>query len=283
MSVHVSSWVWKHSKATGVELLVLLSLADMAHDDGQCWPSVRQIAARCRLSERSVQDNLRAARQSCELAVLDQQGPHGTNLFQFTHFADTNNPSPSGESFNSPEICTGAPDAPPQKNVKKGVQITGRKSAPKTLLETSKEKQQQQRARAKAKGRRKPAPLSSEVVAVFSLDSVEETELGHLAREFGLDGCGTQKVREAIRQHGLGYVQEKAEIARTRPGPAGALLVAVANDWKRPRPKAVAVRKRQPLPPLEPGRVLTAAELEDSRARFALAKAAILNGKLVTV
>ena len=54
MSVHVTSAVWKSSKATGSALLVLLSLADQADDDGFCWPSVANICARTRLSRASV-------------------------------------------------------------------------------------------------------------------------------------------------------------------------------------------------------------------------------------
>ena len=35
------------------ELLVLLALADHARDDGVCWPSIRTIAAKARVEERS--------------------------------------------------------------------------------------------------------------------------------------------------------------------------------------------------------------------------------------
>lgn len=62
MSIRVMSWVWdeaptsKHS-----ELLVLLCLADHANDDGTgCWPAVRTIARRVRVSERTVQYVLRS-------------------------------------------------------------------------------------------------------------------------------------------------------------------------------------------------------------------------------
>lgn len=47
--------VWKQAPVTDPTcLLVLLSLADQANDDGVCWPSVGSIAARCRVSERTV-------------------------------------------------------------------------------------------------------------------------------------------------------------------------------------------------------------------------------------
>jgi hypothetical protein len=55
MSVACSTWVWKHSSATGTEFLVLLALADGADDEGHNhYPSQKALAAKCRISERTV-------------------------------------------------------------------------------------------------------------------------------------------------------------------------------------------------------------------------------------
>jgi hypothetical protein len=60
MSVHVTSWVLKHSEAKLGDRLVLLVLADHAKEDGSCaWPSVDTIASEARLSRRATQDCLR--------------------------------------------------------------------------------------------------------------------------------------------------------------------------------------------------------------------------------
>lgn len=60
MSVHVLSWVLKHSEETLGRRLVLLVLADHAKEDGTCsWPAVETIATEARLSERQVQYALR--------------------------------------------------------------------------------------------------------------------------------------------------------------------------------------------------------------------------------
>ena len=57
MSTLVSAWAWEQSRARGTALLVLLAIADWAEDDGSnAWPSVRTLARRTRMSERSIQD-----------------------------------------------------------------------------------------------------------------------------------------------------------------------------------------------------------------------------------
>jgi hypothetical protein len=54
MSVHITSAVWKQSKAAGNARLIMLSLADQANDDGLCWPSIDNIAKRVLLSQATV-------------------------------------------------------------------------------------------------------------------------------------------------------------------------------------------------------------------------------------
>ncbi len=46
------SKVWKESPLEGSRLLILLSLADMANDDGYCYPSYATLAKRARLKSR---------------------------------------------------------------------------------------------------------------------------------------------------------------------------------------------------------------------------------------
>ena len=54
MSVHISSRAWLVQGISFAEKLVLLKLADMANDEGVCWPSNATIAAQCGLDARSV-------------------------------------------------------------------------------------------------------------------------------------------------------------------------------------------------------------------------------------
>jgi hypothetical protein len=54
MSIKVMGRVWAHSPFAGTELLTQLALADWADDDGWCWPSLRQLRVKVRLSERQM-------------------------------------------------------------------------------------------------------------------------------------------------------------------------------------------------------------------------------------
>src|SRR6267378_1264309 len=60
MSIRLMSQVWEDTRiGSQAELLVLLALADHARDDGLCWPSMRSIAGKARIEERSAQRIIR--------------------------------------------------------------------------------------------------------------------------------------------------------------------------------------------------------------------------------
>jgi hypothetical protein len=61
---------WDYSKASGNELLVLLALADIADDNGECWPSIAHLAKKCRVSSRTVQRSIRALEELGEVVVI---------------------------------------------------------------------------------------------------------------------------------------------------------------------------------------------------------------------
>lgn len=74
MSIHVSSDVWDYSTASGTTLLILVWLADKAHDDGVSWWSVPHIAKACRTSERSVQRALTWLAEHNEITLETRPG-----------------------------------------------------------------------------------------------------------------------------------------------------------------------------------------------------------------
>ena len=75
MSIRLMSQVWEDARIQSqAELLVLLALADHARDDGLCWPSIRTIAAKARIEERSAQRILRRLIEKGLVELVSQGG-----------------------------------------------------------------------------------------------------------------------------------------------------------------------------------------------------------------
>lgn len=55
MSIAVMTEVWKDAPVAGTELLLLLALADSANDDRECWPSLRHLQHKVRVSRPQLQ------------------------------------------------------------------------------------------------------------------------------------------------------------------------------------------------------------------------------------
>jgi hypothetical protein len=84
VSVFVTSWVWTHStvKHRG-DLLVLLALADHAHDDGtSAYPAVDTLARKARLTRRGAQLALRRLETTGAIRPSGRRGPHGQVEYQ---------------------------------------------------------------------------------------------------------------------------------------------------------------------------------------------------------
>lgn len=78
MSIRVMTMVWDNYPAGGSELLLALALADIGRDDGtSIYPSVKTMASKTRLSERSIQYLLDKMRTSGYLQVVEQGGIAG--------------------------------------------------------------------------------------------------------------------------------------------------------------------------------------------------------------
>lgn len=83
MSIRVMTQVWDRSQHKGSALLVLLAIADHAHDDGGgAFPSIRALAAKVRMSERQTQRLIDTLAQSGELQVTAGGGPRGVHLYR---------------------------------------------------------------------------------------------------------------------------------------------------------------------------------------------------------
>jgi hypothetical protein len=99
MSVIAMSWVFKKSKSTLGERLVLLALADHANDEGRnAYPSLGTLAEKSRLCERQVRRCIRKLEKSGELTVEIGEGWNGTNMYTLTALADVKNVPPGNMS-----------------------------------------------------------------------------------------------------------------------------------------------------------------------------------------
>lgn len=90
MAIDVMNRVWKQSKQKGSELLLLLGIADHCDDDGVCWPSIKKLAEKSRMSERQTQRNIDSLVETGELYVEKTVGRHNSNrYFVMTGFSDS--------------------------------------------------------------------------------------------------------------------------------------------------------------------------------------------------
>lgn len=83
MSVKAQTWVWDHSDTKGNDLIVLLKLADWADDFGLgARPSIKTLARKTRLHERTVQRTIDRLVQHGRLMVCLNGGPNGENSYR---------------------------------------------------------------------------------------------------------------------------------------------------------------------------------------------------------
>ena len=76
------NYVWESSKQKGSSLLLLLAIADHAHDDGTgAYPSIDALAKKTRMSVRNTQYALRRLEASGELSVSLKAGPKDVNVY----------------------------------------------------------------------------------------------------------------------------------------------------------------------------------------------------------
>lgn len=85
MSIKIMQEVLELAPVDKGTLLVLIALADSADETTrECWPSVRRLAERARLSERQAQVCLRHLEEKKIITVDPNSGRHGTNLYHVT-------------------------------------------------------------------------------------------------------------------------------------------------------------------------------------------------------
>jgi hypothetical protein len=76
MSNEALNYVWKNSKQRNSALVLMLKIADMSNDDGECYPGTARLAGDtgCRVTERQLQKLIDKCETDGELAVVENGG-----------------------------------------------------------------------------------------------------------------------------------------------------------------------------------------------------------------
>jgi hypothetical protein len=117
MSIRVMAEMWNadlNPNLSGGLLLLALALADWCNDDGECYPSIAQLAKKTRVSEATVRNWLATLEESGVIAVLPNSGRASkvgkTNKYLFIEYREKNNLPTSPTRFytrkKSPRFAT---------------------------------------------------------------------------------------------------------------------------------------------------------------------------------
>lgn len=92
MSVKVMAAVWECDALDASERLVMLSLADHADDSGRCYPSIARLCRRTSMSDRGVQKVLARLVERGFIAIQQNAGQGGANLYRITATPEHSSP-----------------------------------------------------------------------------------------------------------------------------------------------------------------------------------------------
>jgi hypothetical protein len=247
--IWICAAIWEDDRLTLAERCLIAEVDSLTHPEKACYASNEFLAKRFRLSAvhmNGMLSDLTRWRFLVRLAFTGRQ------TLRCVHPAFSSNPSTVNALLSKHGVRL--PDAPPEKptqarlgiNPKAGrvgikpkaaLSQNPRQPSDKTQTEISKKEQRERTTKTNERSQAKvilPAPDKG--VVVSSLGSVEEEEAARLAREFGACPKQAQALRGHIQGKGLGYVQEKADIARRRPAQHrnGAFWKALDEDWPKP-------------------------------------------------
>lgn len=82
MSIVVLNEVLDSSRSKGTARLLMVVLAEQAHEDGVCWPGIERLARRVNTSDRNIQLLTRELEAQGELIVEVNAGRGNTNLYR---------------------------------------------------------------------------------------------------------------------------------------------------------------------------------------------------------
>ena len=267
------SQVWEDARIQSQpELLVLLALADHARDDGVCWPSIRTIAAKARVEERSAQRIIRRLIEKGLVEIVTKGGCiDGHNVPNRYRVKGGDPASPHGPTEGHPGVTSGqgvggdrqSPRGDPENP--DGVTLgRGNHNIEPSLSKTTTTIYRQLDGQ-KGHGSEAPEESSSSRRFFAGEDSSESRDkrnraseppnasalIDQLAKECGLSQRQRKVVSEYCDSRSEEYVREKVEIVRAQPrsNAAGALMAALRDDWQPPvstKAKTNAAHKTPP-------------------------------------
>lgn len=113
MSTIIMSACWPMQGMSPAQKAVLVSLADQANDDGVCWPSVKHIAMRTCLSERSVQSAIKWLVSANALSIQERSGRSTVYVVTPATFAPPQEMRPAATARTPANNVTTPADAAP--------------------------------------------------------------------------------------------------------------------------------------------------------------------------
>jgi Helix-turn-helix domain len=266
------SQVWEDVRIQSQpELLVLLALADHARDDGLCWPSIRTIAAKARVEERSAQRILRRLIERGLVELVTKGGCiDGHNVPNRYRVTGGDPPSPRGLTEGHPGVTSGqgvggdrqSPRGDPENP--DGVTLgQGNHHIEPSLSKTTTSSLHQRMAIQTRLGDEATEESSSRrsFVGECSSESRDQRNpnsetnfsalIDQLAQEFGLSQPQRKVLSEFSDSRGEAYVREKVQIVHAQPrqNAGRALMAALRDDWQPPvttKTKSNAAHKTPP-------------------------------------
>lgn len=118
MSIQAVAWVLEQSETKGLQRLVMISLANHADENGECWPSHQRIAGEAASSVQQIRRVLAALEESGVIERLTNAAPDArmrpdrrTNLYRLVGYGRPQEGHPSPERV-APQRRAGSPSAP---------------------------------------------------------------------------------------------------------------------------------------------------------------------------
>lgn len=192
------SWVFEHSRSKKNARLVLLAIADHAHDDGSgAHPSMPKLQHKTGLSERAVTGLVADLEKAGELEVKRNAGPKGCNLYRVLMIpAESATPAepappqnlhpPGNPDTESSQAASSTSDTPAESAPPQETTGTPAESAPVTIQEPSNKKKRTSSSSAKPpKAKPDPPPDRPDVerICAHLADRIEAN--GSLRPEIG--------------------------------------------------------------------------------------------------